>query len=99
MAALTNRVASYARNDELGLVIGYEDEGEPHVYRPDFLVRLTDGRTVILETKGYATDQDLAKHTAARRWASVVNHWGQLGTWAFPACYGPQQIESNICSL
>jgi hypothetical protein len=46
-----------------------------------------------------ATDQDLAKHTAVRRRASAVNHWGQLGTWAFLPSYDPQRIESQLASL
>jgi type III restriction enzyme len=93
------RVAFYARNDELGLVIGYEYEGEPHVYQPDFLVRLTDGQTVLLETKGYLTDQDRAKHAAAKRWVSAVNHWGQLGTWAFALCDDPQRLGDLLAGL
>jgi len=92
-------VAFYARNDELGLVIGYEYEGQPHVYMPDFLVRLTDGRTVLLETKGYLTDQDKAKHAAAKRWVSAVNHWGQLGTWAFALCEDPQRLGALLAGL
>ena len=93
------RIAFYARNVELGLVIGYDYEGEPHVYTPDFLAHLTDGRTLILETKGYMTDQDRAKHAAARRWVSAVNHWGQLGTWLFHVCLDPQRLPDELASL
>ena len=39
-------------------MIPYEYEGEPRAYMPDFLVRLVDGRTVILETKGFEPDED-----------------------------------------
>jgi len=95
----SDRVAFYARNDELGLAIPYEYEGQPHAYMPDFLVRLTDGRTVILETKGYEPDMDQAKHEAARRWASAVNHWGQLGTWTFHVCRDPQALAGQLASL
>jgi type III restriction enzyme len=93
------RVAFYARNDELGLAIGYDYEGQPHAYQPDFLLRLTDGRTVILETKGYITDQDRAKHAAAKRWVSAVNHWGQLGAWLFHVCFDPQRLGDELASI
>jgi type III restriction enzyme len=92
----SDRVAFYARNDQLGLVIPYEYDGAPRVYMPDFLVRLTDGRTLVLETKGYLTDEDKAKHAAAKRWVSAVNHWGQLGTWSFLLCVDPQDLINQI---
>ena len=63
-------VFSYARNDHLELNIPYEFEGVSHYYEPDFLVGLTNGLTLILEIKGYQTNQDTAKHEAANRWTS-----------------------------
>ena len=81
-------VFSYARNDHLELNIPYEFEGVSHYYEPDFLVRLTNGLTLILEIKGYQTNQDTAKHEAASRWMSAVNNWGQMGEWGFPRVPG-----------
>ena len=90
------QVDFYARNDHLGLAIPYDYEGISHGYEPDFLVRLTDGRTIILETKGYETDQENAKHAAAKRRVSAVNHWGQMGTWRFVVCRDPQRVEREF---
>ena len=95
----SRQVAFYARNDELGMVIPYLYEGEPRAYMPDFLVRLTDGRTVVLETKGYEPDIDKAKHEAAKRWVSAVTHWGQLGIWRFHICHDPQKLGIELNSL
>ena len=53
--------------------------GIDHPYEPDFLVRLANGVTVVLEIKGFEDDQDKAKHTAAKRWVAAVNKWGELG--------------------
>ena len=39
--------------------------------------------TVLLETKGMLTEEDKAKHEAARRWIAAVNNWGKLGRRAF----------------
>jgi hypothetical protein len=50
---------------------------------PDYLVRLDNRATVILEIKGFGDDQTRAKPQAAKRWISAVNHWGKLGCWAF----------------
>ena len=72
-------VKFYARNDHLGLLIPYEYMGVDHDYDPDFLVRLADDMTLVLEIKGLEDEQDRAKHNAAHRWVSAVNNWGQLG--------------------
>lgn len=62
-------VIAYARNDHLDFTIPYEFQGTRHEYRPDYLVKLKkgDGRpvTLILEVKGFETEQDRAKEVAA----------------------------------
>jgi DNA modification methylase len=92
----SSAVAFYARNDHLGLLIPYEYTGLDHVYEPDFLLRLSNGATVILEIKGYEDDQDKAKHTAAKRWVIAVNNWGQLGEWRFHVCKNPQLLDKEM---
>ncbi|MBN8477145.1 BPTD_3080 family restriction endonuclease [Sulfuritalea sp.] len=89
-------VSFYARNDHLELSIPYEYFGIAHSYFPDFLVRLTNGLSLLLEIKGEEREMDRAKHQAARRWVSAVNHWGRLGTWAFHACRDPQKVIEEI---
>jgi type III restriction enzyme len=86
----------YARNDHMEFVIPYEYLGVSHGYIPDFLVRLRDGFTLILEIKGYEDDQDLAKHQAAQRWIKAVNNWGQLGQWDFHVCKDPQMLGREL---
>ena len=92
-------VFSYARNDHLELNIPYEFEGVSHYYEPDFLVRLTNGLTLILEIKGYQTNQDTAKHEAASRWMSAVNNWGQMGEWGFHVCRDVQRLGHELQRL
>ncbi len=72
--------------------IPYEYQGISHSYMPDFLVRLVGGLTVILEIKGYEDDHDRAKHEAAGRWVKAVNHWGEMGRWAFHVCKNPAML-------
>ncbi len=92
----SHAVRFYARNDHLGLTIPYEYMGIDHAYEPDFLVRLANEVTVVLEIKGYEEDQDKAKHTAARRWVEAVNNWGQLGAWTFHVCRNPQLLDKEL---
>ncbi|MCY4578413.1 MAG: DEAD/DEAH box helicase family protein [Chloroflexi bacterium] len=89
-------VGSYAKNDHLGLTIAYEYQGVNHYYEPDFLVRLSNGLTLIVETKGYQSNQDSAKHEAARKWVSAVNNWGQMDMWDFHVCYNPHTLGQDL---
>lgn len=92
-------VAAYARNDHLELSIPYEFESNPHPYFPDFLVRLTNGVSLLLEIKGEENEQDRAKHEAAKRWVRAVNHWGREGQWAFLVCRDPQQLGAMLATV
>ena len=92
-------VDCYARNDHLEFNIPYEFYGEPHAYEPDFIVRLKNGAHVVLEIKGRPYAGTDAKHEAARRWTSAVNHWGHLGEWDFLVCWDPQALENDLAAM
>lgn len=92
----SSKVQFYARNEQLGLQIPYEWEGVSCRYTPDFLARLMDGTTLLIEVKGEEGEQARTKHTAARRWVSAVNNWGKLGKWAFEVVYNPTHIVSAV---
>ena len=102
MAARKGIVRCYARNDGLGLTIPYEWYNVDRSYEPDYLVRLATSATeamevtVVLEIKGMLTEEDKAKHEAARRWVAAVNNWGKLGRWAFHVCRDPQMLEREL---
>jgi len=93
-------VISYARNDHLDFTIPYEWQGIRHEYRPDFVVRvrIKENQEVklILEVKGFETEQDRQKEAAAYRWVRAVNHHGEFGKWAFRVCRNLQDIKRII---
>ena len=92
-------VICYARNDRLEFNIPYELFDQPHVYEPDFLVRLVNGVMLILEIKGQLHGDTESKHQAAKRWVSAVNNWGKLGCWDFLVCRDPQQLGGKIAKI
>ena len=92
-------VKFYVRNDHLGLMIPYEYQGVDHKYEPDYIVRLSNDVSVILEIKGYEDDRTKAKHSAAKRWLAAVNNWAQLGRWDFHVCRNPQLLEKELTYL
>ena len=96
-------VIAYARNDHLDFTIPYEWQGVRREYRPDYLIRLRrrngDELKVILEVKGFETEQDRQKEAAARRWVRAVNHHGELGVWAFLVCRDPRHLKQALEKL
>jgi len=93
-------VISYARNDHLDFTIFYEWQGVRHEYRPDYLIHLKNnggrGIKVILEVKGFETEQDRQKEVAAKRWVRAVNHHGEFGQWAFAICKDPRNLKNTL---
>ena len=61
-------VAAWAKNDHLGFEILYMYRGVVRKYTPDFLIRLTNGEMLILETKGIEGEQERVKHNYLDEW-------------------------------
>ena len=91
-------VESYVRNDHLDFTIDYEFNGSQHAYLSDFLVKLKNGSTLILEVKGFEDEQDRAKHEAAKSWCAAVSAWGKMGAWRFAVCRDPKKLNDIIAS-
>ena len=67
-------VAAWLWNDQtgVGFRIQYSYEGRMPYYYPDFLVRLTDGKFYVVESKGSIRERDRAKATRAERYAAIL---------------------------
>jgi len=93
-------VISYARNDHLDFTIPYQWQGVRHEYRPDYLIRWRgkDSREImiVLEVKGFETEQDRQKEVAAKRWVRAVNHHGEFGRWVFVICKDPRTLKETL---
>lgn len=95
-------VECFAPNDrQIGLIVPYEYEGIRHNYEPDFLVKLVNGKTVMLEMKGEAGkmhDRDMveAKNAAAKKWVAAVNNLVRWGNWVFEMCEDPAKMRAVI---
>jgi len=79
-------VLAYAKNHNLGFEVPYLREGEPHMYRPDFLIRLDapEPTTLVIEVKGYrGHDAMLKAETMRGKWVPAVNRLGTHGRWGF----------------
>ncbi len=91
----THMVVAWAKNDHLGFEVRYIFAGGVSKYRPDFLIRLRSGRTLILEVKGQDTPRDQAKRAALAEWVHAVNADGRFGQW----CHDVSRSPSDVLDL
>lgn len=89
-------VEAYAKNDHLGFQVYYLWNGSRRRYIPDFFVRLTNGKTLVLEIKGQDSEQNKAKRAALDAWVQAVNQKGGFGQWCWDVAFQPAQIQDII---
>ncbi len=93
-----DQVEAFVKNEGLGFGIPYFYDGEIHDYEPDFIVRLTNGNHLILETKGFDPKKEQKKN-AALRWVQAVNADGQYGRWHYQMIAEADEIETVLAAL
>jgi type III restriction enzyme len=85
-------VDAWVKNDHIGFEIPYIWDGQVRKYRPDFLIKLKDGRTLVLEVKGQETRQDKTKRTYLDEWIAAVNYHGGFGKWSWAVSHHPRDV-------
>jgi len=88
----SNVVESFVKNDHLGFTILYNHQGVIRRYFPDFLVKLTYGEYLILETKGVDTEKDKTKRSFLDEWCKAVNQHGGFGKWSWAVSFDPNDL-------
>lgn len=86
------RVAAWVKNDHLGFDVSYVYQGAVRKYRPDFIIKLSNGEYLVLETKGRETLQDRSKRQALAEWVDAVNQDGRFGKWHCAVSYHPKDV-------
>lgn len=89
-------VTAWAKNDHLGFDILYVFDGVIRKYAPDFLVKLDNGVTLVLETKGQETRRDKEKRRALAEWVTAVNNHGGFGEWRNDVSYNVADVDGII---
>lgn len=84
------------KNDHLGFEILYLFQGVVHKYRPDFLIRLTNNRLLVLETKGQDSQQDRTKREFLDEWVRAVNNHGGFGRWDWAMSKNPADLKGIL---
>ena len=92
-------VQAWVKNDHLGFEILYAYGGTTHKYRPDFLVRLGNGHTLVLETKGQDSQKEQTKRAYIKDWVRAVNVHGGFGVWHYEVSFNPADVVGILTSL
>ena len=104
------KVRAYVKNHNLGFEVPYQYGSESRRYRPDFIVRVDDGRpptdgeedflNLVVEIKGYRGEDAKEKaSTMDTYWVPGVNHLGKFGRWAFAEFTDKYAIESEFAEV
>ena len=89
-------VTAWAKNDHLNFKVRYLYRGSGRNFIPDYLIRLNNGKTLILEVKGQDSEQNKAKRAAMRTWVQAVNEHGGFGSWCFDVVFDPAKIRDVV---
>jgi len=89
-------VAAWVKNDHLGFEITYSYKGVIRKFRPDYLVRLTSGKMLVLEVKGQDTQEQQTKREFLAEWVRAVNGDGGFGEWAADVSRHPGDIHEIL---
>ena len=89
-------VTAYAKNDHLGFDIVYTYAGMVRKYIPDFLIKLDNGKMLVLEIKGQDSDQNRAKREALAEWCQAVNDLDEYGEWYADVAFNTAEVDGII---
>jgi type III restriction enzyme len=92
----TKEVISWAKNDHLGFVINYVYGGILHRFYPDFLIKLNNEKTLILEVKGRDDQQNKTKREFLNEWINAVNSDGRFGKWCWDVSFRTSDIKDIL---
>jgi type III restriction enzyme len=94
----SEQVVAYTKNEHLGFQIHYMWNGSRRRYVPDFLIRLSNGLTLVLEVKGQDSAQNKVKRDALALWIDAVNQKGGFGRWSWDVVFEMAQVQDKIQS-
>ena len=89
-------VKSFVKNDHLGFCIMYNHKGIIRRYFPDFIIKLSNGSHLILETKGRDSLQNQTKIKFLEQWVKAINNQGGFGVWNSAISFDPSDLEGIL---
>lgn len=78
----SEHVAAWVKNDHPDSRSPTHFRGIIRKFRPDYLVRLANGKMLMLEVKGQDNQKQQTKREFLSEWVQAVKGHGGFGTWA-----------------
>lgn len=92
----SEHVKSFIKNDHLNFVVYYNFQGVVRRYFPDFICKLSNGKNLIIETKGQDSHQNNTKRAYLDEWCKAINQHGGFGYWAWGVSFDPNDLTEII---
>jgi len=92
----SNVVKSFVKNDHLNFVVYYNYQGVVRRYFPDFIIKLTTGENLIIETKGQDNEQNKTKRAYLDEWCRAINQHGGFGKWSWAVSFDPNDLDQIL---
>ena len=92
----SNVVKSFVKNDHLNFVVYYNYQGVVRRFFPDFLIKLTTGENLIVETKGQDNEQNKTKRAYLDEWCRAINQHGGFGKWSWAVSFDPNDLDQIL---
>jgi type III restriction enzyme len=92
----SNVVKSFVKNDHLNFVVYYNYQGVVRRFFPDFLIKLTTGENLIVETKGQDNEQNKTKRAYLDEWCRAINQHGGFGKWSWAVSLDPNDLDQIL---
>lgn len=89
-------VESWAKNDHLNFFVNYVFGGVIHKYYPDFLIKLKNGKMLVLEIKGKDDQKNRTKREYFKEWIDAVNNDCRFGKWEFDVSFRTADIQDIL---
>ncbi len=93
----SEKVQAFVKNDHIGFFVLYTHKGVVRKYYPDFIIRLSNGKHLILEVKGQDDEQSHTKRLSLDEWVQAVNAHGGFGEWRHAVSRHPSDVD-GICN-
>jgi len=94
----SEHVDAWVKNDHLGFEVLYVYRGVVRKYRPDFIIKMSNGDMLVLETKGQEKEQDKVKRNYLDEWTQAVSTHGGFGRWGCATAKNPGEIRDILIS-
>jgi hypothetical protein len=80
----------------LNFVVFYNYQGVVRRFFPDFLIKLTTGENLIVETKGQDNEQNKTKRAYLDEWCRAINQHGGFGKWSWAVSFDPNDLDQIL---